>query len=143
MIIPHFNKYPLITQKKGDFILFQKAIDLIKSKEHLTFEGLKKLISIKGSINWGLPAELKEAFPEIICVDRPLIINEKFLDPNWLVGFTSGEGCFYVDILKSKAKLGVQVQLVFSLTQHNRDEALMNSLISYFVGFLRNLNIHD
>lgn len=64
-------------------------------------------------------------------VSRPLIIDQKILDPYWLAGFTSGEGCFYIGI-SSKANSGVQVQLIFSLTQHNRDEALMNSLISYF-----------
>jgi len=51
IILPHFKKYPLITQKMGDFILFKKAIDVIKLKEHLTTEGLKKLVSIKASIN--------------------------------------------------------------------------------------------
>ena len=51
IILPHFNKYSLLTQKKGDFILFKKAIDVIKLKEHLTTEGLKKLVSIKASIN--------------------------------------------------------------------------------------------
>ena len=33
-IIDHFNKYSLITQKKGDFILFKQAIALINNKEH-------------------------------------------------------------------------------------------------------------
>jgi len=125
----------------GDFILFKKAIDVIKLKEHLTTvsrsfgygggSGLKKLVSIKASINWGLPDKLKGAFPGLVYVDRPLIIDQKILDPYWLAGFTAGEGCFYISI-SSKANTGVQVQLVFSLTQHNRDEALMNSLISYF-----------
>ena len=118
----------------GDFILFKKAIDVIKLKEHLTTEGLKKLVSIKASINWGLPDKLKGSFPPtagLVYVDRPLIIDQKILDPFWLAGFTAGEGCFYISI-SSKTNSGVQVQLVFSLTQHNRDEAFMNSLISYF-----------
>ena len=33
-IIDHFNKYPLLTQKKADFLLFKKAVDLIDQKEH-------------------------------------------------------------------------------------------------------------
>jgi len=50
-----------------------------------------------------------------------------------MAGFTSGEGSFMVDILKSKTtKLGEQVKLVYKLTQHNRDEQLMRSLIQYF-----------
>ena len=41
----------------------------------------------------------------------------------------SGEGCFLINIYKSKTKLGEAVQLVFKLTQHIRDEELMKSLI--------------
>jgi len=64
IIIPHFDKYPLlhlrnekqmlITQKKADFNLFKKIIDLINNKEHLTLEGLHKILAIKGSLNLGL-----------------------------------------------------------------------------------------
>jgi len=66
-------------------------------------------------------------------VDRPLIVNQVIPDSKWLAGFTTGEGCFFfVNIIKSKSKLGWQVQLVFTITQHDRDRALMNSLISFF-----------
>jgi hypothetical protein len=36
IIVNHFNKYPLVTQKQADFELFKKAFKLIKNKEHLT-----------------------------------------------------------------------------------------------------------
>jgi len=29
VVIPHFNKYPLVTQKRADFLLFEKAVALI------------------------------------------------------------------------------------------------------------------
>lgn len=35
-IIDHFEKYPLITQKKADFILWKQVIELMKNKEHFT-----------------------------------------------------------------------------------------------------------
>ena len=45
----------------------------------------------------------------------------------------SAEGCFFINIIKSKAsKLGEAVQLVFILTQHFREEKFMKSLIKYF-----------
>lgn len=54
-------------------------------------------------------------------------------DPNLLAGFVSGEGCFYVEIYKTKArKLGVGIKLVFKLTQHSKDEEFMESLKYYF-----------
>ena len=46
--INHFDKYPLITQKQGDFELFKMAFKLIQSKAHLTEVGLAKIVAIKG-----------------------------------------------------------------------------------------------
>lgn len=34
VIIPHFNKYPLVTQKYVDFCIFKDIINLIENKEH-------------------------------------------------------------------------------------------------------------
>jgi len=45
VIIDHFNKYPLVSAKRPDFLLFENCYKLIKQKEHLTLEG--KNISIK------------------------------------------------------------------------------------------------
>ena len=51
VIIPHFDKYPLITQKRADFELFKTAFEIINHQEHLTIEGLRKLVAIKTSLN--------------------------------------------------------------------------------------------
>lgn len=84
-------------------------------------------------MNRGLPEQLKLAFPSIVPAERPIVLNQQIPHPNWMAGSTSGEGSFIVDILKSKTtKLGEQVKLVYKLTQHNRDEQLMRSLIQYF-----------
>ena len=130
VIIPHFDKYPLITQKRADFELFKKVLDLVNKKEHLTTEGLHKILSIRASINWGLSQELTVAFPGIKAVPRPIIKVPENIDPNWLAGFT--EGCFYVKIKKSKThKIGLQVLLSFRITQHSRDTELMKNIIKY------------
>jgi len=50
-IIKHFDAYPLITQKQADYLLFKEVLNLINRKEHLTMEGLKKIISIKSSMS--------------------------------------------------------------------------------------------
>ena len=39
VIIPHFDKYVLLTNKKADYILFKLILDLMIRKEHLTEEG--------------------------------------------------------------------------------------------------------
>lgn len=71
VIIPHFDKYPLLTQKHADFILFKSALELMSKKEHLTGDGLQKIVAIKASMNKGLSDELKLAFPGITPVERP------------------------------------------------------------------------
>lgn len=52
-------------------------------------------------MNLGLSDELKLAFSGISSVSRPLLLDTGVKDPNWLAGFTSGEGCFFISILKS------------------------------------------
>jgi hypothetical protein len=64
VIINHFENYPLLTAKLSDYILFKKAFYLILIKEHLSKEGLLKLVGIKSSLNLGLPNGLQEAFPD-------------------------------------------------------------------------------
>jgi len=88
-------------------------------------------VNIRASLNWGLSDELKAAFSSVIPVSRPLITDQQILDPNWLAGFTTAEGCFLINTYKSNTKTGVSATLRFQLTQHNRDEALMRSLIEY------------
>jgi hypothetical protein len=42
-----------------------------------------------------------------------------------LSGFVSAEGNFFVNLINSKTKVGKQVILMFSVTQHSRDAALL------------------
>ena len=83
VIIPHFLKYPLITQKKrADFILFKAAIELMNKGEHLTYAGLIKILAIKASMNLGLSSTLKGCFPSIPLIPRPEVKDQEILDPN-------------------------------------------------------------
>ena len=70
VIIPHFDDYPLLTQKRADFLLFKAIVDLMNKKEHLQIEGLKKIVNLKASLNKGLPLSLKEAFPNATAIEN-------------------------------------------------------------------------
>lgn len=70
LIIDHFDTHTLLTQKGADFELFKQAFILIKNKEHLTDEGLEKIVAIKSSINKRLSDSLKDSFPGIVPVER-------------------------------------------------------------------------
>lgn len=54
VIIEHFNKYPLVSVKVSDFLLFQQCYNLIKQNLHLTSAGLEEIISLKYNLNKGL-----------------------------------------------------------------------------------------
>lgn len=49
-----------------------------------------------------------------------------------MAGFITGEGCFFIDIYKSKTnKIGSAVRLKFLIGQHVRDIDIMKSLPDY------------
>jgi hypothetical protein len=89
VVINHFNKYPLLTQKKADFELFKSAVELINRKEHLTLNGLKKIVTIRASMNRGLTTVLITAFPDLVPAPKQKIVDQEIYDPNLLSGFVS------------------------------------------------------
>ena len=82
ILINHFEKYPLLTQKAADFILFKQVVKLINNKAHLSIEGLHQIINIKASMNLGLSDMLKSEFSKFTPVERPVINTENIPDPN-------------------------------------------------------------
>jgi hypothetical protein len=60
-------------------------------------------------------------------IARPLNPNRKTINSNGLSGFVSAEGNFFVNLINSKTKVGKQVILIFSVTQHYRDAYLLRS----------------
>ncbi len=136
-VLPHFDNYPLITQKLSDYLLFKEAIDLINSKKNMvkasaSEEFIGKIVGIKASMNRGLLSDnLKSSFTNIVPVPRP-IVKSRIPHPQWVAGFTSGEGCFMIKTsVNRNAKLGYGVQLSFQITQNERDIELIRSLVSY------------
>ena len=50
-IISLFNKYPLLGTKKEDYLDFCKVAELMKSKYHLTKQGIEDIKRIKSNMN--------------------------------------------------------------------------------------------
>ena len=131
-VINHFKMYPLITNKCSDFKLFIMVLEIMRRKEHLTLEGLRQIIAIKAAMNLGLSEKLQLAFPDVVPVERSKVEPSQTIDPNWLAGFTSAEGCFFIVITSNKThSIGFQVLLVFIVTQHSRDENLIRRIRAY------------
>lgn len=111
VILHHFDKYPLLTNKQSDYLLFKQVVNLMEEGKHLTLEGLNKIMSIKAVLNNGEVSDnLRLAFPNIEPILRPEIKDRTIKSLHWLAGFTDAEGCFFVALKKSPAsKLGEAV----------------------------------
>lgn len=131
-IIPHFDKYPLVTHKLADYILFKEIVCLMKNKEHLTLDGLNKILSYKASLNLGLSEKLKNIFLNIEAVKRPLVTNKDIPSPFWMAGFTTGDGSFYLVIRSNKLNNIARTDIGFTVTQHKRDAILLEKFITFF-----------
>jgi len=133
VIIPHFDSYPLISQKRADYLLFRQAIYLLlDGQAQSSIGGIHEILSIKASMNNGLSDKLKINFPTVLPLPRPVVSGQDIPDPSWLAGFVCGEASFYVKLAKNKRySTGFNVTLVFSMSQHIRDEALLTKLIDY------------
>jgi len=133
VIIPHFTKYPLISKKHIDFLLWSEVIKLILNKDHLNKEGFSKILSYYASINTGVSKKVQEYFPNIITVCRPVMSLPDTLNPQWVSGFVAGDGGFsiYVRAAKDYA-LSEKVYCRFHIAQHVKDLELMKLFIKYF-----------
>lgn len=134
-VIEHFDKYPLVTKKRRDYVLFRESWDLMTRKEHLTEAGLNRIVSIRAELNKGLSEQLKQEFPNVLPASTSSLVaegQEEIPNSSWLAGFVSGDGTFFVLLARSSAsKFGYRVQLIFKLIQHTKDEELLKSLILY------------
>ena len=52
-IIPFFEKHPLKTRKRLDFLKFRRILLLMERNEHLTPEGIEKIRAIASTMNTG------------------------------------------------------------------------------------------
>jgi LAGLIDADG endonuclease len=80
-VLPHFDKYPLVTKKYIDYQLFKNIVEIILNKEHLTDSGLQNIMNLRASLNLGLSDKLKAAFPNTIPVERLILTKQQIPHP--------------------------------------------------------------
>lgn len=62
-VIPHFCKFPLLSDKQKDFEIFSKVCNLVAQKKHLNSEGLKVIVDLAFQMN---PSGKRKYSKEII-----------------------------------------------------------------------------
>jgi len=131
-ILPHFDKYNLVTLKLKDYLVFKNIVLLMEKGEHKSLSGLLKIFSLRAILNKGLPSYIKAEYPNITPAVEPEFKLSNYLNSHWLSGFITAEGSFFISIYSNeKRKAGYAVSLVFSLSQDLRDLELLNRLVNY------------
>lgn len=76
VIIPHFDKYTLLTQKQPDLKLFKQIFSVKVQGKHFTTEGfrIRKILALKASNNQGLNEKFKQEFPNF-SLPRPEVLS--------------------------------------------------------------------
>lgn len=138
IIIPFFEKYNLITQKKSDFELFKQIVFIKAKNRSLCLEEFKEILSLKVNLNKGFSStaqKLMKAYPDVLPVPRPKVKLQEIPHPQWLTGFIDGEGCFIINIQEWISSVNGNVKwkvwLTMFITQHSRDISIMENIVKY------------
>lgn len=91
VIKPIFNFIPLNSSKYYQYLVFEKALDTVITKHHLTFNGKLDIISYYH--------EMKQVNVKAVARKVPNITV------NWLIGFTEGDGTFSSNKTRLRFKL--------------------------------------
>lgn len=95
VLIPFLEKHPLLTSKYLNYLSFKKAIEMVLNREHLTAQGIERLKTIAQEMNTKRTFKEKWEFCQEHC-------SKSLITPEWVQGFTDGEGCFYFFMGKQK-----------------------------------------
>ena len=109
IIVPVFNLVPLKSSKYFQFLIFEKAVTLIKNKGHLTDRGRNEIIKFYQEIK--NPSIYLEASPAL-----------SHLNKYWLGGFVDGDASF-------SARLN---RPVFKFENHVKELPLFRAIVDYF-----------
>lgn len=50
-VIPHFERFPLFSEKQKSFLLFKRLCQMVYYKSHLTNAGLREIVFLAGKMN--------------------------------------------------------------------------------------------
>lgn len=126
-IIPHFYNYPLVTSKGLNFRTFKEAAEIVARGEHLTLNGITKIIELKNLMN------KNRSFEELFNYLNFKVIT---LKPSWVQAFVDAEGNFGALITKTdNGKIVTRNRL--SISQSTHDYAVLKSIKNFFnAGYL-------
>lgn len=127
VIIPHFNKCPLLGTKLLDFLDFENASKIISNKKHLTLEGQNELKQLANLMNNYRKLDLMSKNKLDSLNSFTKVKNGISLNGDYINGFIAGDGC--INLVISGKSFG---SARLSITQHINNHDLMKALSNYF-----------
>lgn len=127
IIIPHFDKYPLLTSKNLDYLDFKKVAYILRNKLDLD-----EIISIKNNMNSKRPYAERWTFYD----NKGKIV----LNNEWLQAFIDGEGSFQFNISKTvnRNKSYTAYIPTLSISQSSHSVKILKAIIDFFaIGYLK------
>ena len=128
IIIPHFDKYPLVGSKNLDFLDFKKALFLLIERNP---DNLNKILLIKSKMNKNRLYEERWNYLNKLTFD---------LKPEWVQAFIDGEGTFQCRItdVRNKEKSYICVNPTLEIAQSSHDVEVLNGIKNFFgLGYLK------
>lgn len=102
-------------------------------KQHLSREGLNRIVGIKANFKRGLSTLLKEGFPNYIPYGLPLYTpNLDLINMGWLIGFINADGSFASKKINKRNLTAVTGNI--QITQH-ADSLKILQAIQKLLGF--------
>ena len=88
VVIPHFEEYPLISDKSKDFSCFAEVCRLMKRKRHLELDGIREIVKLAMRMNPTGKRKYQE--DEIL---NSLCSGEGIVCATWKCGVTASREC--------------------------------------------------
>lgn len=133
IIQQHFLNYPLLTYKLVYFHLWSSVLDIMGKGEHLTLDGLLKIVGLKAQFKKGLSKLLATSFPNYTPAVKPHF-NPKLSKMNihWLCAFISADGYFGLRIRRHiKFPLGANCEPVISISQDGISLITLEHIVTF------------
>lgn len=80
------DKYPLVTQKRANYIIWKDIIAVLVKNKPLSEVDLQSILNFRASFNLGLSEVLEAAFPNTKPVTKP-VISRLRLNYFWNYGY--------------------------------------------------------
>ena len=136
IIIPHFKSFPLLSgrTKVSSFILWSKAVELLKEGAHKTPNGFMEILGIYAAIGRGISDKVKSHFPNLLPAILPEYkIKDVDIEPWWLSGYLTIYCHFQLAVLVEgwKLKMYYKLRHTFSFSRDISELNILNLIAEY------------